>query len=239
MKAIILAAGRSSRLYPLTLTQPKCLLEVGGMSIIARQIKALRNVGVDDIVVVTGFQKEKIMSALGNAVRYRVYENFAATNNLHTLWHVRDEFDDNCIILFADVLFDPLLLKKLIAHPAPFCALVDTNRVLEGTMRVTLASTILTGIGSHIAPAEGHGNFIGIAKISAAGAPQFTQAIKILVASGNHFNDYYTLAFDMLAKQGTEIACHEVGDHRWVEVDTLEDLKKAQNIYAEFIVQTL
>lgn len=233
MKAIILAAGRSSRLYPLTLQTPKCLLNMGGKSIIARQIEALRNAGIDDIVVVTGFQKEKIMTAVGDSVRYRIYNYFASTNNLYTLWHVRDELNDDCLILFADVLFDPFLLKKLIAQPAAFCAIVDTSCVLADTMRITLTSTMLTGIGSHIAPHEGHGNFIGIAKVSSIGVPQFTSAMEALIASGNHLNDYYTLAFDALAKNKTEIAYVNVDDCQWAEVDTLNDLKKAHNKFSD------
>lgn len=231
MKSIILAAGRSSRLYPLTLQTPKCLLEIGGMSIIERQINALRNAGVEEIVVVTGFQKEKIMEALGGRVRYRVYDNFASTNNLHTLWHVRDELNDDCLILFADVLFDPPLIERLIAHSADFCVLADTSRVLEGTMRITLASTLLTGIGSHIAPHDGHGNFIGIAKINTQAVPIFIDAMSNLVISGNHINDYYTLAFDQLARQGTIIAHLEAGNYRWTEIDTLEDLKTARTLW--------
>lgn len=238
MKAIILAAGRSSRLYPLTLQTPKCLLEVGGASIIARQIEALRNAGVDDVIVVVGFQKGKIISALGDTVRYRVYDDFAATNNLHTLWHVRDELNDDCIILFADVLFDPQLLCDLIAHPAAFCALVDTSRVLEGTMRVTLApstarlaSARLTGIGSHIPPHEGHGNFIGIAKITRDGGKLLKKEMERMVALPQHINDYYTLAFDALAKQGTNVAYVRAGEYRWKEVDTKEDLLRARTIF--------
>lgn len=198
-----------------------------------RQIEALRDTGIDDIVVVVGFQKEKIMTALSDTVRYRIYDDFASTNNLYTLWHVRDELNDDCIILFADVLFDSFLLKKLVAQPAAFCALVDTSRVLKGTMRITVASTMLTGIGSHITPHEGHGNFIGIAKVSAIDISEFMSTMEALVASGNHLNDYYTLVFDALAKNKAEITYVNVDDGRWTEVDTLEDFKKACNKFSD------
>ena len=106
MKAIILAAGESSRLYPLTLTKPKCLIEVGGKRIIDHQIEMLRKVGIEDIVVVVGYKKDMIVNALGSTVRYCEYNDFATTNNFATLWHIRDELKNNFVCLFSDVLFE-------------------------------------------------------------------------------------------------------------------------------------
>lgn len=232
MKAIILAAGRSSRLYPLTRAKPKCLLKVGGKRIIDHQIENLRRINIDDIVLVIGHKKEKLMNALGDSVRYRVYDNFARTNNLHTLWHVRDELNTDCLILFADVLFPHELLAAVTKRSDNFCMLVDTNGVREGTMRITHNGERLTGIGSHIAPHEGHGNFIGIAYMNAKGAKQLINAMKKLIDSGNHVNNYYTIAIDALAKTGTKIAYHEVGGYHWHEIDTLEDLKQARKMFS-------
>ncbi|HEM5128047.1 TPA: NTP transferase domain-containing protein, partial [Streptococcus suis] len=59
MRAIILAAGMGTRLRPLTLTTPKSLIKIGGETLIERQIKFLREVCIDEIVVVTGYLAEK------------------------------------------------------------------------------------------------------------------------------------------------------------------------------------
>ena len=85
MKAIILAAGLSSRLYPLTLKRPKCLLDVGGVSIIERQIENIQKIGINDIIVVVGYKKDIIKKTLGDKVKFRDYEDYDKTNNLHTL----------------------------------------------------------------------------------------------------------------------------------------------------------
>ena len=82
MKAIILAAGKSSRLYPLTKNTPKCILEINdGISIIDIQITLLNELGINDILVVTGFNSSKI-EKLKDRVRYFFYKDFMKTNNL-------------------------------------------------------------------------------------------------------------------------------------------------------------
>ncbi len=76
MKAIILAAGKSSRLYPITLNKPKCLLNVHGKKLIEHQIELLRLCGIDNILVVTGYLHEKIEKILGEKVRYKYYDRY-------------------------------------------------------------------------------------------------------------------------------------------------------------------
>ena len=102
MKAIILAAGTSSRLYPITLDTPKCLLEVAGRSIIDRQLEALKEFGIEDIVLVIGYKAEVIREHLADKVRYRYFDNFDKTNNLHTLLSAKDELDQEILCLLAE-----------------------------------------------------------------------------------------------------------------------------------------
>ena len=91
MKAIILAAGKGSRLFPLTLNIPKGLLRIGNETIMDRLIRQLKIVGIVDILIVVGHHKEKLKEHFGNKVRYREYLDFDKTNNLHTMWSVKDE----------------------------------------------------------------------------------------------------------------------------------------------------
>ena len=104
MKAIILAAGCSSRLYPKTKDLPKCLLPFGEKVLIEHQVNWLNLCGIDDILIVNGYLHHMIEEKLGSRVRYRFYEKFAETNNLYTLHSIKDELDDDVVILFSDVL---------------------------------------------------------------------------------------------------------------------------------------
>lgn len=224
-KAIILAAGRGSRIAS-AFQKPKCLLEIGGSRIIDRQIDALRSAGAHDVVVVVGHRKDDIVGALGPAVRYREYEDFERTNNLHTLWSVRDELDGDCFCLFADVIFDRQVLVEAEARGEPFCMLVDTSVVREGTMRITVDGDRLTGIGSHIRPEHADGNFIGVARFSREGAGLLVDEMSRWV--GGHVDQYYTVAVDALARRGERVAFLDVVPRVWHELDTAADLDRAR-----------
>ncbi|MBC8489391.1 MAG: phosphocholine cytidylyltransferase family protein [Bacteroidetes bacterium] len=230
MKAIILAAGRSSRLYPITLEKPKCLLEVGGRRIIDRQIAAIREIGIKDILIVVGYKGDVIKDDLGNSVRYREYHDYNKTNNLHTLWSVKDELQSDFLCFFSDVLFDSELIKKAKDSIQDFCMIIDTSRVLEGTMRVTIKDGKLTAIGSQVSISNASGNFIGIAKFTKAGANKLVKQMEKMI-SGYH-DDYYTMAIDILAKKGTEIGYVDVGNGNWIEVDTKEDFERANQLFS-------
>ena len=230
MKAIILAAGRSSRLYPITLEKPKCLLEVGGKRIIDRQIDAIRDIGIKDILVVVGYKGDLIIKQLGDQVRYRKYKDYDKTNNLHTIWSIKDELNEDFICLFSDVLFDPIILKKAKESSEDLCLLIDTSKVLEGTMRIKINDKKLNGIGSHIPTNDGSGNFIGIAKFSKLGAKKlYTQLEQMALG---HKNDYYTIAIDTLAKTGEKIGYIDIGGEKWTEIDTKIDLDNANQYYS-------
>ena len=102
MKAIIVAAGPSSRLMPITDEKPKCLLEVGGQTILGRTLEALRENGIKDIAVVRGYR--------GNLINYSnvtYYQNsdFRKNNILRSLFYAEDEMNDDFIFSYSDILY--------------------------------------------------------------------------------------------------------------------------------------
>ena len=72
MKALVLAAGYATRLYPLTLDRPKPLLEVGGLPLIVHHLHALAMAGFIDVVVNVSWLGDQIRAALGDGSRYNV-----------------------------------------------------------------------------------------------------------------------------------------------------------------------
>ena len=103
MRAILLAAGMGTRLRPLTLDTPKSLIEVNGRPLLERQIEFLRERGVEEIIVVTGYLaekfdylKDKYGVKLVNNDKYDIY------NNIYTMYLVR-EYLENTYVVDADV----------------------------------------------------------------------------------------------------------------------------------------
>ena len=229
MKAIILAAGTSSRLYPITLSCPKCMLEVAGKRIIDRQLDCIKRIGIDNIIIVTGHKRDTIERGLGNNFKYRFYKDYKTKNNLHTLWSVRDELRDDFLCLFSDVIFDIGVIKQAKDSVDDICMIVDTSRVLEGTMRIKIENGQLTSVGNHITISEASGNFIGIAKFSKLGAKYLLNEMQGIVSAQK--DDYYTIAINNLAKKGVKVAHIDIKDNIWAEIDTKEDLYKANQLY--------
>lgn len=227
MKAIILAAGRSTRLYPITLEKPKSLLEIDGQSIIGRQLDQLEALGIRDVVVVTGYKSEVIKKHLGDRVRYRYFEDFATTNHLHTLHSVRDELSGEVLCLFADVIVEKEILSRLVENRSDYCLAVDP-KVRPGTMRVRIRNGQVMEMGNQISIEDGDGTFIGIAKYSKRGAGLLARKTEVMVTHGNE-DQYYTLALQSLAAEGEKIAFIDTRNSWWIEIDTRDDLDAAVN----------
>ena len=236
MKAIILAAGKSSRLYPTTISKPKCLLELyDGVSIIDLQIKLLKQLAISDILVVTGYKSQVVMKHLSNQVRFSNYKNFDSTNNLFTLNHIKKELNDDLLILFSDVIIEKKLLKNCIDSPDDFNLIIDTNNVFEHTMRVKVLGNSIIDIGSHIDPQEGDGNFIGIAKISKEGSVILKEKVEELCLTDAYVQDYYTLAFSKFVDDSIPVNyTSNENKYYWKEIDYLKDYEQAKKDIMNF-----
>ncbi len=115
MRAIILAAGKGSRLNGSTEETPKCLVKVGGVTLIDRQIAVLQDAGIDDITVVVGCQSERVKRTCGHGISYVENTRYAQTNSLYSLWMARALLYEGFVVLNCDVLFHPALLDDLLS----------------------------------------------------------------------------------------------------------------------------
>lgn len=115
MQAIIMAAGQSTRTYPLTLTRPKPLLPVMGEPILARQLQALAGIA-DEVVVVIGYRGEMIREHFGDrygSIRLRYVEQAEQRGTGHAVLQCRDAVSDEFLVLNGDDLYDPDDLRRL------------------------------------------------------------------------------------------------------------------------------
>jgi choline kinase len=217
MKAIILAAGKGSRLYPVTLNKPKGLLKIGNETILDRLIRQFRDLGINDILLVVGFKKEIFKDHFGDEVRYREYGNFDNTNNLHTLWSINDELNNDVIISFADLVLHDEVIYKLIQSPGEIVMAVDTSQVLKNTMRVEVDNDRLLSIKTTTIK-NSSGNFIGLAKFNSKGCKRLLSGMKKII-NGN-YDDYYTLAIDNMSRSGKMVNYCDINGILWREIDT-------------------
>ena len=118
MKAVILAAGIGRRLQVLTQNHPKCLLSIGGKTLLSRYLDNLEHVGISHVTIVVGYKEELIREAVAAwpgtlPVNFLVNEQYER-GSIGSLWVARHAFDDDTVIMDADVLFHPTILERLV-----------------------------------------------------------------------------------------------------------------------------
>ena len=253
--AIIIAAGFEEDLLPLIADRPKAMLDVRDKTMLERQIQALNECGVKDIVVVRGYRKERI--DLPN-VRYYDNDRFAETGELVSLFEAEAEMTGRFLFLYSDILFDPSVLEKLLKSQAEVSVVVDrawndqepghaevrtkkpdlvvTRQPPETGYRYLPTSrvSVVARIGRQIPPADADGEFIGLAMLSPEGARCLAAVYHELRAgTPRPFHEAETLEtatftdlLQELIDRGQEVACVDIYKG-WLEIDTFEDYRRA------------
>ncbi|HEU0037461.1 MAG TPA: phosphocholine cytidylyltransferase family protein [Kofleriaceae bacterium] len=231
MKAVLLVAGMSSRLRPLTDDRPKCLLEVAGTPILKRCVDALRGAGITELVVVTGYLEDKIKAALEawfpGPITYRRNAEFSATQNGASLLCARAVVEgEPFVMLDGDIVFDPEVLAAVVRSPHADClALRPATDLGEEEVKVYLDGDRVRRIHVSIPPAEAAGESIGIEKFSAQTSRVLFATIEQRIAQHGPKTEYYEKAFDQLCQDGVlDLRAIDVGAYYCAEIDTPADL---------------
>ena len=257
--AVILAAGQSQGLLPLTEELPKPMLDIKGKTILERQIDVLNACGIKDVAVVRGYKKDAIK--LPNA---RFYDNdeFATTNEAFSLFRAAKELKGPFLFLYGDILFERSHLEKLLKSPADVSIVVDraygetgrpeSNRgtpdlvVLKDAQESGYrflgaeAPHQVAKVGRTIEPSAASGEFVGMAMFTAKGARTLTDCYQQLseTQKGNfHEADSlrhasFTDLVQELIDRGSEVRAIDVYKG-WLEIDTFEDYRRAWALIKE------
>lgn len=231
MKGIILAAGRGARLASASL-QPKCLVEIGGLTLLQRQILALQGAQIREIVVVVGYQSDCIRRAGGEGIQFVENPDFAETSSLYSLWLAKEHLADGFIVLNSDVLFHPQILHDLLTFPEENALLIcynDTNTdpLGEEEMKVQVCEGVVKDISKDMDLTDADGENVGIVKFGPAGAKLLTQYLDKLIGEGAA-RDWAPRAFREFASRHPLHAVSTRG-YPWIEIDFPEDYHKAVN----------
>ncbi len=238
MRVIILAAGQGIRLRPLTNDLPKCMVPFHGKPIIEHQLETLRDCGLQDIVVVRGFQA-KSLEHLGT--RFALNPEYETSNMVHSLFCAEREMTGNILISYGDILYDAGVIRALIDEPEPFAITVNTRwrELWEMRMKNPLedAETLKIDAAGYITELgkkpksydEIEGQYMGLIKIGAAVIEQvklhYHQMDRSSTYDGKDFKNMYMTSFlQSLIDYGFRLKGAPVAGG-WVEIDSMEDLK--------------
>jgi len=238
MRAILYVAGIGSRLGSVTEELPKALLEFGGKTLLRRHAENLEAIGVQDLVVVTGWRHEKILDEIARIASHRALRLSPVRN---------DEFrDGSALSVFAavpymrvdaaplllmdgDVLYGPEMLQRLVRSKHETCLLIDRACELDEMDPVLVpirAGRPFDFRKGYQGPWEAIGESIGFFKIGARDVPRFVEAACARTASGRHQETLEDIVQE-LVREG-RFGFEDVTGEPWIEIDFPQDIERAE-----------
>ena len=248
MRAIVLAAGRGSRLHPYTAECPKCLTELGGRTLIDRQLATLRSGGVDDIVIATGYRHEMLALA---GTRQAHNARWEATNMVESLFCAEAEFGDDVIATYADIVYEPRVLEALLSSPHDISVVVDRNwrtywehRFADPLSDAESLSMdgrgCITDIGNPVSEIETiEAQYMGLMRFRGTGVDALRAArdnldtgLRPWMEKRSVTNAYMTDLLMEMILMGYDLYAVPVAGG-WLEIDTVEDYEGAARMIAD------
>jgi len=245
MQVIIIGAGRGARLMPNTENAPKCFAEVEDRRILDWALTAFNANGLDNIGFIGGYRIEKIQEEYPHFT-FRHNDQWPNNNILASLFYAEDLMDGPFICCYSDILFNANVVANLAASDADIALGVDTAWIdryatrtehpTDDAEKVAVQNGRVTHIHRDLEDDEAHGEFIGVAKFSAAGAARLREAYHAAREqfAGKPFREakvfekayFIHLLQDMLENGATMAHVDTPGGY--IEIDTQQDLDYAR-----------
>lgn len=248
MRVIVIGAGRGRRLMPTTADAPKCFAEIAGRRLLDWALDAFSANGLDRICFIGGYQIGKVQQEYPRFA-FRHNADWERNNILASLFCAEDLMDEPFICCYSDVLFTPDIIARLAAAAADMALGVDTawlDRYAERTEhppddaeKVTVANGCVTRVDRQVPMPEAYGEYIGVAKFSAAGATRLREhycrcrdqfAGRPWRDARAFENAYKILLFQDMIEQGERFT-HVDTPGGYIEVDTQQDFDYARQYW--------
>ena len=246
--AIILAAGEGQRLRPYTQGTPKCLVLFNGRPLIAYQIDALKNAGIKEIAIVTGYEHDQL-EPYGDIRFWN--SNFSETNMVASLMEARDflESCDDVVVAYGDILYETRIIESLLKSTSQIAITVDrgwrslwevrmTDPLSDAETLKIDGESMLTEIGHKPSSySDIEAQYLGLIKMRGEGIREviqtwdsFSDSTRFMGRSSKMM--YMTDLLEALIASGEKIHAVPI-EHGWLEVDTVRDLEQYEKMIAE------
>ncbi len=241
MKGVILAAGMAKRLRPLTDTKPKCLLEVGGKTLLQRTVEAMAMADITEFVVVTGYRADQIRDFL--TVHFPQFTfhflhnaDYEHNNNIYSLWMAMSEVrNQDFLLMDSDILCDPKAVV-VVAQQSVSALAMNRHELGEEEMKIVVdADHRITEISKICRPEDAIGESVGIEKITADYSEALAAELDQMILQENLIDIFYERAFERLIPQGHTFKVVDTTDFFSYELDTPEDFQKATELWPDLI----
>jgi choline kinase len=243
-KCVVLAAGSSTRLRPLTDLKPKCLLEVGGKTLLERTVENVLVAGIKEIAVVVGYRAEMIREFVKRRfpqqkIRFILNPHYSNTNNAYSLLLARRFLEDgngnvnyHLLLLDSDILFSskllPYLLNDKIKNKIAIRVSGEHNE--EEIQVETNPDGHVKFIGKKPDLTKMSAESIGVELFAAETTARLFAVLEQRVRDGIGRSEFYEAAFQELIDEGVMLKALDVSVFPTIEIDTPEDLELAERL---------
>lgn len=232
MQAIIVCAGKGTRISEYSRGLPKCLLQIGGRTVIERQIEATRNYCSSPPIVVVGYRADDVRDRLkGEEVIYEHNADYATTNVLTSLWHGLRAFTRGRDLLYlpGDLVFESEMIGLLVNDATDICIAVEERRCDDEAVKVVPKGGKVASVGKGISARADVFEFIGMMKVKADTVPLFIKTVDHIIAKGGKGAYVYTALQQIIDSGAATVGYVDISGHKWEEIDFAEDCERAKN----------
>ncbi len=233
MTAVILAAGTGSRLGT---SSPKCLVRVGGRTLIERSLEAIRRAGIRDAVVVNGFAAGQIEQALRTgrgsgwpSIRLIHNPDFGSTGSMQSLLSARHALSDDILVLESDLLYEERALAAILSQGKENSILVSDPLGSGDDVYVHAdGAGTLRDLGKAAPPDGAMGALVGISRLSRSFTEHLFHHADRERAEGGR-KRHYEETILAASRDGLPVHCVSAPGLAWIEIDTPADLARARH----------
>tara|TARA_Y100001936_G_scaffold249704_1_gene300696 strand:+ start:4991 stop:5713 length:723 start_codon:yes stop_codon:yes gene_type:complete len=232
MKAIILAAGRGSRLTKEKEIPHKSLLKINNLSLIERQIQILKKNNISEIWVITGHNSDHIKQEITKyGVNFLYNRNYKKTDTLESFLMAKHVMDDEMVTMYADVIFEEeILLDLLNIEKFDITLSIQKIKCDKEDMKTYVKDNLIKKIDKKLKIEFSNSRYAGIAKFSKSGCKIFKDSLEKFERK-NCLDGDISNVFEEIIKNKIPIHANFTNNRTWINVNTLNSFKNAEIIF--------
>ena len=230
MRAILLAAGRGTRISRFLDGNPKCTVDLGnGIKLIEYTIAMLKKKGITEIALATGYRHRVIEDMLAGAgVKFFDNPLYDVTNSIASLWFAKDFFtDDDTLIMNADVFAEECVYDLLLATTKNPVLAFDSSRKENADYKFYCPNGVIKKYGKELTGSDISGEYVGIAVLKRDYIARFVQQMEKMIDMQKHNLWWENVLYELTASE--DIYVDDVSGMFWAEVDYIEDYEQIKN----------
>ncbi len=235
MKALILAAGRGTRISRHIDGKPKCTVPLDEKTtLIEYSIDLLRSKGVKDVVIALGYRGDVIRGILkGRNVAFCENPFYDVTNSIASLWFAKEHLatTDRLMIMNGDVFLSEAAMDVILSEERSPVLFYDVTRREEADYKFQCEGDRLVKYGKGLSLEETTGEYVGCAVLSDAFVGDFARRLDELIGEQKHSMWWEDVLYSMAAER--PIIARDIGGTFWAEVDYIEDYERIMRFYRD------